>query len=411
MVAAELTELLADEYDARRAVLALRQQVFGGPTSTATIKALGAAERALVAAEKKRATAEAASGDLDGVLISSDRLSNLLGADSTGLVATVNLRMAQVPISIYHLFASDTDPLVTGKIENRSTDKIRRLRVTSYIEGYSARSVDTLEVKKGSSGEFSHLPTLFVERTQTVAELTRATVNVLVEDLDKSNVELHRTQPVWLLARTSVPFMVRDPQTKTWRDLTRYFGAFVTPNDPAVMSFLRAVANRHPAGSLVGYQTDAAGVEAQIRAIFDALRQDADITYINSVISFAPEDGSQMTQRVRPPAESLKDHEANCIDGTVLVASLIEAMTMNAAIVVIPGHAFVAWEKSPKSDDWDYLETTMIGRKDTTFEAARDQARTVAAQLQEVAKATGDETRFRRWSIRELRAQRITPLQ
>jgi hypothetical protein len=415
MAAGDLEDLLADEYDARRAVLALRHEVFEGPTSAARIAALGAAEEALVAAENRRVAAEAKSGTMDGVVISTDKLTSLLGVESTGLDVTVDLRMAQVPISIYHLFTSDKDPLVTGRIQNRSNKPIRRLRVTTYIDGYSASSVDTLEVKQApqGGGEFSHLPTLFVERTRNVSELTRATVNVLIEDLDTPSVELHRTQPVWLLARTSVPFMVRDPQTKAWRDLTKYFGTFVTPNDPAVMSFLRKVATHHPQGSLVGYEEpgNAAGVESQIKAIFEALREDAKITYINSVISFAPEDASQMTQRVRLPAESLKDQEANCIDGTVLVASLIEAMTMNAAIVVVPGHAFVGWEKHPKSGEWDYLETTWIGRTDVDFAAACDEGRSLAAQFEQVAKASGDPMRFRRWSIRELRAERITPLQ
>ena len=34
-----------------------------------------------------------------------------------------------------------------------------------------------------------------------------------LEDLDSGKIELHRTEPVWLLARTTVPLSVRDPST------------------------------------------------------------------------------------------------------------------------------------------------------------------------------------------------------
>jgi len=54
------------------------------------------------------------------------------------------------------------------------------------------------------------------------------------------------------------------------------------------------------------------------------------------------------------------DSSANCIDGTVLFASAIEAMGMNPLIVIIPGHAFVGWKISPNSEEMEFLETTMI---------------------------------------------------
>ena len=332
-----------------------------------------------------------------------------LGADSTRLEATFTLRMAQVPTAIYHLFDATTDPLVSGSILNRTEKDIRRLRVTAYIDGYSAHAVETLEIKPAKSATFDLLPTLFPDRLAGITELTRATLNVLVEDIaSTTGFELHRTVPVWLLPRTTAPTFVRDPQTGEFRDLTKYLAAFVTPNEPKVLAFLRTVAEHHPDGQLVGYQVPPAGVDLQVKAIFEALKTKAGIRYVNSVISFAPEDGI-VTQRVRLPAESLDHREANCIDGTVLVASLIEAASMNAAIVVIPQHAFVGWQPSPKVAKWNYLETTMIGSKD--FATANQHASQLAAGLEPVATALNDPSRFRRWSVRELRGQRITPLQ
>ena len=149
--------------------------------------------------------------------------------------------MAQLPTAICHLFDPDEHPLVNCVVTN-TTDSIRRVRVTSRIENYSAPAVDTAELKKNKPETFKQLPTLFPERAARVRELMRATLNVLVEDLDTGKVEIQRTRPIWLLALTTAPLAVRDPVTGGWRDLTRYFGAFVTPNAPELMTFLRAPA-------------------------------------------------------------------------------------------------------------------------------------------------------------------------
>lgn len=414
---ADLGPLRAAEYDRGRAVAALRERVFMGEADDAAVEALAEAERALAGAEQARAAEERRKPERDGV-IAAERELNVLGEGSTGLVATLNVRMAQVPTSVYHLLKTPDDALVQGTIANRSAAAIRRVRVTTTIDGYSTPAVETFEIAQNAEAKVHHLPTLIPERVRGLDEVTRASVTVLVEDIGGPDgfhppaqpvIELHRSGPVWLLARTSVPFMVKDPGTGAWRDLTRYFGAFVTPNDPAVMAFLRAAAARHPEGKLVGYQVDGAGVEAQVKAIYDALRQDAGITYINSVIAFSPEDEMTAMQRVRRPAESLSHREANCIDGVVLMAALLEAATMNAAIVVIKGHAFLAWQPQEGAAAWDYVETTMLGSAE--FEPARDRARQLAASLEAASIAAKDPSIFRRWPVRELRAQGITPIQ
>jgi hypothetical protein len=53
---------------------------------------------------------------------------------------------------------------------------------------------------------------------------------------------------------------------------------------------------------------------------------------------------------------------------SVPFASLLEGASLNAALVVVPGHALVAWEAWHDTGDWRCLETTLIGSKD--FDAA-----------------------------------------
>ncbi len=398
-------ELRHAEYIQRQKVNQLRQQVFSAEAAEASLlmDALLEQEAVLIDMEQNRAQLQEKEGKTGKVM--SRKVAKVLGAESTGLSAEVFTRMSQVPTGIYHLMDVKNNPLLSGKVKNFDK-KIRRIRVISFIDGYSAQAIDTFELAPNAEASFDQLPTLFPERVHQVDELTRATLNVRVEDLDTEKVELHKTYPIWLLARTTAPLAVLDPKTGQWNDLTPYLGAFVTPNARPVMEFLRKAAALHPDGQLAGYQGDPTKVEPQIKAIYDALKE-AGVTYINSVIDFSPDDGTA-GQRVRLPADSLGDKGANCLDGTLLLASLLEAVSMSPGIVIIPGHAFLAyesWSSQPgKPAEWRYLETTMIAKND--FQAARDFADQNAKKYEDLMKAKNNPSFFRRHAVRELRSQK-----
>jgi hypothetical protein len=285
-----------------------------------------------------------------------------LGKDTTGLDARATLRMTHVPTSIVHLLDERTDPLVTVTVR---ASRDARVRVMVEVAGYSARAVRTVELRKGKEASLDLLPTFFPERLREVTELTRATVAVSVDDLD-GKTEDETTFPVWLLARTTAALYVEDPGGGT-RDLTRFLAAWVTPNAEPVTALLREAAALHPANQLVGYQADEADVEQQVQAIYAAVKK-AGLTYVNSIVAFGNAPG-QFAQRVRLPSESLRVRCANCIDGTVLLASLLEAASLNPAIVLVPGHAFLGWQRWTNGK-WDYLETTLLGHAE--FPAAHE---------------------------------------
>jgi hypothetical protein len=357
------------------------------------------AEARLAGAERESAEAERAGKAPGGVR---------LGPETTGLDASATLGMGQVPTSIVHLLQRRESPLVKWRVRNASK-KRRRLRVASSVAGYSARAVDSFELASGGEQSLDQLPTFFPARLRQVAEVTRASVEVSLEDLDSGKVELHRTEPVWLLARTTVPLSVRDPSTATSRDMTPYLGAFVTPNAPEIMTFLREVARRTPDEQLIGYQVGPDHVVPQVRAAFAALKQHR-ITYVNSVLATTPEQGLR-GQRVRLPRESLADKQANCLDGTVLFASLLEAMSLEPAIVLVPGHALIGWRTwRGEPSAWRYLETTMIGAR--TFDEACASGESTATTYETGAAALGKALWFRRWALPALRTEKgIFPME
>jgi hypothetical protein len=399
-------------YRQRQEVMRLRQQLYaerdpaGAP---ALLEALLEAEEALEALEDD--LPERSGAQARGVLLDSGGSAEkpggiLMGPDTTGVDAEVLLRQSHVPTGIVHLLDGEETPLVTFRIRYLGDEPVR-LRLTSFVEAYSAQAVDTIELHYDESVEISHLPTFFPGRIRPVTEMTRATLHIRIDDLD-GNTEQHSTFPIWLLARNSAYLGVRDPATGRWIDFAPYLAAWVTPNAPEMMALLRRAAELHPQRQMVGYQVDAAGVEAQVEAVFEALKE-AEIVYVNSVLAFGATEGTYL-QRVRLPREALEQRSANCLDGTLLMASLLEAASLNPGLVLVPGHAFLAWETQDGGGAWDYVETTMIGSD--SFEAARRSARHLAARQSALRERRGRERFFRRLSIPDLRVRRgITPME
>lgn len=102
----------------------------------------------------------------------------------------------------------------------------------------------------------------------------------------------------------------------------------------------------------------------QVKAIYNALKNDYNIDYVSSPTSFP----GQGTQRIRLPGEALTLGSANCIDGTVLFASALENIALEPIIIITSTHAFVGWKRWFGSNVAEFLETTMIG--ESTFEEA-----------------------------------------
>jgi hypothetical protein len=334
---------------------------------------------------------------------------NVLGVGTTQLRVVTTIQLEPIPTGIYHHLDPRTDPLLTVTVQNESFEP-RRVCVTAYIEGLSARAVKTVELgkldKKGQT--IPLLPSLIPEQARRITEVQRGTLQVEVVDLD-NKVESQDSHSVVLLARTSSFNSVIDPVTGRMRDLTKYYAAWVTPHVEPVQALVRKAADKVPDRRIWGYQgrPDPEATAEQVRALFETLKV-AGIVYVDSVIDFGA-GPCQTTQRTRLPRESLRHRSANCIDGTVLFASLLESASLHAAIVLVPGHAFVAWETWRGTDDWDYLETTMIGSHD--FEAARQRARSLYQKFAAEDLSSDDSPIPRVLKLNDLRAQRIWPME
>jgi len=150
-------------------------------------------------------------------------------------------------------------------------------------------------------------------------------------------------------------------------DLAFFIAFWVTPKDPAVEQILSIAKEKLPDRSLHGYQRgNPEDVMRQVEAIFYAVR-DIGISYVSSTVDFGR---IGFSQRVRLPRESVKQKAANCIDGAVLFASLFENIGLEPVIMLLPGHAIVGVKGAPGSGRAIFIETTLIGRPEFTFNDA-----------------------------------------
>ncbi|MCD4739444.1 MAG: hypothetical protein K8R89_09350 [Anaerolineae bacterium] len=289
---------------------------------------------------------------------------------------TVTLLTDVVPTAYCYQLTSEKYPLINIKADNTGRDNVNTtLRIQAGIEGFSDPTIVTPYVPQGQQANVVLLPQLRQEAVAALNEMRPVTLHIKVEQTaPKSNLLYEQTHPIRLHARDTALIAVRATDGSIV-DLSDYLAAWVTPRSPMMEQLLRRAADHHPSKSLVGYQgTDslmqrADVVRAQAQAIFTTLKQEATLTYINSTLNMGKQAG-QVTQRVRLPNESLAaGGSANCIDGAVLFASLLELASLEPLLVIVPSHVFVGWRIWRGVNQYEFLETTMIGSSD--FAAAQ----------------------------------------
>ena len=148
---------------------------------------------------------------------------------------------------------------------------------------------------------------------------------------------------------------------------------FTTPHDGwgEIDKLLHQAATHANGNQMSGYayhnanstfQDDVDGAADQVGAIWAALKARG-FNYTN-----VPQDFFASAQNVRYPAESLRAKTGNCIDGTVVFSSALEAIGMEPFINYVPGHAFVGVHIAPKGTpnygNFVIVETTMLGTSD-----------------------------------------------
>ena len=148
-----------------------------------------------------------------------------------------------------------------------------------------------------------------------------------------------------------------------FHDTGDFFAAYVNEDNPNIDKILREALNTRIVNRFWGYQSkNPELVDKQVYAIWYVL-QKRGFKY-SSISNSSLSSNVVFTQRVRTFDDALESAQINCVDGSVLFASLLKAININPVLVRIPGHMFVGYHTDLAHTDIHFLETTMIGDVD-----------------------------------------------
>jgi hypothetical protein len=144
-------------------------------------------------------------------------------------------------------------------------------------------------------------------------------------------------------------------------DYSWLFAVYVNENHPWVDRILKEALDTGIVPSFDGYQSeDKDQVLLQMFSIWNVMQRHG-LKYSNVTTTAAVDDGVY-SQHVRLFDESVTASQANCVDGTVLMAAILRKIGLRPSLVLIPGHMFLAVDLD--NDTTVGLETTLLGEKD-----------------------------------------------
>lgn len=148
--------------------------------------------------------------------------------------------------------------------------------------------------------------------------------------------------------------------------------SWIQPNEPKIKEVVMK-ASEKTNGSMVGYQrkifeehsnlvglSDTEITRYQVKILYQLLQDFYEIRY----------DGGGIGQSINFPYETIRDKSANCVELSVLMASLLMEVGIEPVIVIVPNHAFIGWRVWDDEDLYDFVETTMLGAPQKKFDDA-----------------------------------------
>lgn len=150
-------------------------------------------------------------------------------------------------------------------------------------------------------------------------------------------------------------------------DLLDTLCAWIVNNDPSLMDAVSRAGERgkkHEPPIIIGDPYNKKLLK-QIELIYNTLKDDYDLAYLSQPI--IDNNGNlYASQRVKYPVQTLKN-QGNCIELSVLFASLFESIGINSIIMLLPneGHCVVGWEESDIEANgvkYRLLETNQVGQ-------------------------------------------------
>ncbi len=258
---------------------------------------------------------------------------------------------------------------------------------SAYYPANIANHTDLFTVEYSSSSALTLLISLSIQgfsqvETHTVSASTRVQTTGFIPPLfgsqalrnvtaeDNTSVQVHVTDTAGRdYYLDDSPLLLYSRWLMQWVASNRLLiAAWVTPDDPAIAQLITLAANHlaiQPApapAAMVGYnKASPRAVRDQVDAIFDALRLDYHMRYVQASVPYSgPGDTSVALQQIKLPAEVLQQRSGMCVELTLLLASAVESIGLHAEVVIIPGHAFLGVAVTPADSQFEYWDAVQV---------------------------------------------------
>jgi hypothetical protein len=133
----------------------------------------------------------------------------------------------------------------------------------------------------------------------------------------------------------------------------------INEDNPKIDDVLKEALSTRIINRFIGYQRDSMSVINQVYALWNVLQR-RHFKY-SSISNSSLSSNFVFAQRIRTFDDAMKSSQINCVDGSVLFASLMRAINITPILVRLPNHMFVGFYTDKQHRNKKFIETTMIG--------------------------------------------------
>lgn len=285
-----------------------------------------------------------------------DELGGNIFPSSILSVATTD---AQVIVPVDSMYVGNPKSCIAVRI--RSGKAYSKVRVEVAETPFFSRSVSEFVLAKPRT-EYTIYPDVIwnYEALKKINQAEPISVAITVEMNGKDLGQRVRTFSVRSINECLLGYVSNGTK---FHDTGIFFAAYVNEENPMIDQLLREALNTRIVNRFLGYQAGSSdAVDKQVYALWNVL-QKRNFRY-SSVSNTSLSSNVVFSQRVRTFDDALESSQINCVDGSVLFASLLRAINIEPILVRTPGHMFVGYYTDSNHKDMNFLETTMIGDVD-----------------------------------------------
>ena len=288
-----------------------------------------------------------------------ERTDELGGNIFPSAILSVATTDAQVIVPADSLYLGNSKSCIAIRV--RSGKAYSRIRIEVAETPFFSRSVSEFVLAKPRT-DYTIYPDIIwnYEALKNINQAEPVSVAIKAEMNEKDLGQRVRTFSVRSINECLLGYVTNGTK---FHDTGIFFAAYVNEENPMIDKLLREALNTRIVNRFLGYQGGSAeGVDKQVYALWNVL-QKRNFRY-SSVSNTSLSSNVVFSQRVRTFDDALESSQINCVDGSVLFASLLRAINIEPILARTPGHMFVGYYTDSGRKNMNFLETTMIGDVD-----------------------------------------------